>query len=78
MTEMCHDPLAGAPEAERTAGRLIARARNQRGVVPMRLTHAPGKQSGRTLVSFPDPTWAGRSGNETSRKLGRSKSRLRD
>ena len=46
----------GAPEAERrenTAGignnRQIARARNQRGVVPMRSTHAPGKQSGRTL-----------------------------
>ena len=31
-------------QAERTAGRQIARARNQRGVVPMRLTHAPGKQ----------------------------------
>ena len=38
----------GAPEPEQTASRKdrqIARARNQRGVVPMRLTHAPGKQS---------------------------------
>ena len=42
----------GAPEAERTASRKdrqIARAHNQKGVVPMRLTHAPGKQSGPML-----------------------------
>ena len=44
----------GGPEAEgrgRPVGndRQKARARNQRGVVPIRSTHAPGKQSGGTL-----------------------------
>ena len=45
---MCHDRLKTASSR---SNRQIARERNQRGVDPMRPTHARGKQSSRKAIA---------------------------